>query len=116
MPWFILPIDQANQLIIGLPPSTWKPVSLSVCHVFTITAMKVQGHLRDYPLKDLFKILAHRHESGCLRIDFELQTALLYFDSGLFVGARIADLEGFPAIQMACSGGTAPFVFDNAIV
>jgi hypothetical protein len=78
--------------------------------------MKVQGHLRDYPLTDLFKILDSRHESGCLRIEFDLQPALLYFNSGQLVDARIADLEGFPAIQLACSKGTAPFVFDNAIV
>ena len=78
--------------------------------------MKVQGHLRDYPLTDLFKILDSRHESGCLRIEFDLQPALLYFNSGQLVDARIADLEGFPAIQLACSKGTAPFVFDNDIV
>src|SRR6266498_544781 len=78
--------------------------------------MKVQGHLRDYPLSDLFKILDSRHESGCLRIEFDPQPALLYFNSGQPVDARMADLEGFPAIQLACSKDTAPFVFDNAIV
>src|SRR6266702_3395423 len=78
--------------------------------------MKVQGHLRDYSLTDLFKILDSRHESGCLRIEFDLQPALFYFNSGQLVDARIADLKGFPAIQLACSRDTAPFVFDNSIV
>jgi len=78
--------------------------------------MKVQGHLRDYPLTDLFKILASRRESGCLRIEFEPQPALLYFNNGKLVDAQVADLRGLSAIQLACSRATAPFVFDNAIL
>jgi hypothetical protein len=78
--------------------------------------MKIQGHLRDYPLPVLLEVLADRHESGCLRIAFEPEPAILYFRRGQLVDARMSLLEGFAAINLALSMEQAPFNFDNDIV
>ncbi|HLE62293.1 MAG TPA: DUF4388 domain-containing protein, partial [Pyrinomonadaceae bacterium] len=78
--------------------------------------MKIQGHLRDYPLPILLEVLADRHESGCLRIAFEPEPAILYFRRGQLVDARMSLLEGSAAINLALSMGQAPFNFDNDIV
>jgi hypothetical protein len=77
--------------------------------------MKIQGHLRDYPLDDLLEILVNRHESGCLRIEFEPEPALLYFDNGTLVDADMSFLRGFPAVHLAFSRAEAPFAFDNQV-
>ena len=77
--------------------------------------MKIQGHLRDYPLTDLLEILANRHESGCLRIEFEPEPALLYFSSGQLVDARMSFLKGFAAVHLAFSRAEARFDFDNEV-
>ena len=78
--------------------------------------MKIQGHLRDYPLPMLLEVLADRHESGCLRIAFEPEPAILYFRRGQLVDARMSLLEGAAAINLALSMEQAPFNFDNDIV
>jgi hypothetical protein len=77
--------------------------------------MKIQGHLHDYPLSDLLEILANRQESGCLRIEFEPEPALFYFNRGLLVDARMSFLKGFPAVHLALSRAEASFCFDNTV-
>jgi hypothetical protein len=77
--------------------------------------MKIQGHLRDYPLNDLLEILANRQESGCLKIEFEPEPALFYFNKGQLVDARMSFLKGFPAVHLAFSRAEAPFDFDNQV-
>lgn len=78
--------------------------------------MKIEGHLRDYPLPALLEVLADRRESGCLRIAFEPEPATLLFRCGQLVDARISLLQGSAAINLALSMDTAPFDFDNEIV
>jgi len=75
--------------------------------------MKIQGHLRDYPLQTLIEVLAHRRESGRLRIAFEPEPAILHFLQGQLVDARMSNLEGSAAINLALSLEGAPFDFDS---
>jgi len=77
--------------------------------------MKIQGHLRDYPLQTLIEVLAHRRETGRLRIAFEPEPATLHFLEGQLVDARMSNLEGSAAINLALSLEGAPFDFDSEI-
>jgi hypothetical protein len=92
----------------------WKLKSFKLLP-FLKRAMKIQGHLRDYPLHDLLEILANRRETGCLRIEFEPEPALFYFNRGQLVDARMSFLKGFPAVHLAFSRAEAAFDFDNQI-
>jgi hypothetical protein len=75
--------------------------------------MKIQGHLREYPLPMLLEVLADRHESGCLSIAFEPEPATFHFKSGQLVAGRFSMARGQAAIDLALEMSQAPFEFDN---
>jgi hypothetical protein len=74
--------------------------------------MRLQGHLTDYPLRDLLTILTNRRETGRLQIDFESAAAVFHFKGGKLIGARVGPLEGFSAVNLALSLAEAPFHFE----
>src|SRR5438132_696465 len=74
--------------------------------------MRLQGHLTEYPLRDLLTILADRCETGRLQIDFESAPGTFHFKDGKLIGARVGPLEGFSAVNLALSLAEAPFHFE----
>ncbi len=75
--------------------------------------MKVQGHLTEYPLRDLLTILTKRRETGRLQIDFESGPGIFHLKDGKLIDARVGPLVGFSAVNLAFSLTEAPFHFDT---
>jgi hypothetical protein len=74
--------------------------------------MRLQGHLRDYPLRDLLTIFTNRRETGRLQIDFESVPGIFHFKDGRLINARVGPFEGFSAVNLAFSLSEASFHFD----
>src|SRR3982074_131149 len=74
--------------------------------------MKLQGHLAEYPLRDLLNIFTNRRETGRLQIDFESAPGIFHFKEGKLIDARVGPLEGFSAVNLAFSLAEASFHFD----
>jgi hypothetical protein len=74
--------------------------------------MRLQGHLTEYPLRDLLTILTNRRETGRLQIDFESAAGVFHFKDGKLIGARVGPLEGFSAVNLALSLAEAQFHFE----
>src|SRR5256884_567351 len=74
--------------------------------------MRLEGHLTDYPLRDLLTILSNRRETGRLQIDFESASGTFHFKDGKLIDARVGPLEGFSAVNLALSLAEAPFHFE----
>ncbi len=77
--------------------------------------MKINGHLQDFSLQDLLKILTNLRESGCLTIDFQPEPGVFYFSRGQLVEGRLSDKEGQDAIKLALSLPKATFQFDDDV-
>ena len=74
--------------------------------------MRLQGHLTDYPLRDLLTIFHSRRETGRLQVDFESAPGIFHFKDGRLINARVGPFEGFSAVNLAFSLSEAPFHFD----
>jgi hypothetical protein len=112
--FFCANFERPISSVVARPPKLIR-LFLSFLRRSHSKTMKIQGHLQDYPLPVLLEVLADRHESGCLRIAFEPEPAILYFSRGQLVDARMSLLQGSAAINLALSMEKAPFDFDNEI-
>jgi hypothetical protein len=74
--------------------------------------MGLQGHLTEYPLRDLLTIFIKRRETGRLQIDFESAPGIFHFKDGKLISARLGALEGFSAVNRAFQQAKASFDFD----
>ena len=77
--------------------------------------MKINGHLQDFSLQELLKILTNLRESGCLTIDFQPEPAVFYFSRGQLVEGRLLETKGQDAISLAFSLPNASFQFDDDV-
>lgn len=75
--------------------------------------MRLQGHLSEYPLRDLFTIFTDKRETGRLQIDFESAPGIFHFKDGKLIAARIGPIQGFSAVNLAFSLADASFQFDT---
>lgn len=75
--------------------------------------MRLQGHLAEYPLRDLLAILTRRRETGQLRIDFKPAPGIFDFKDGKLISARLGHREGYSAVRLAFSLSEASFLFDT---
>lgn len=75
--------------------------------------MRLQGHLKEYPLRDLLTILIKRRETGQLQIDFESGPGVFHFKEGKLISTRLGPLEGFSAVKSAFSLAESSFDFDT---
>jgi len=77
--------------------------------------MKINGHLQDFSLSDLLKILTNLRESGCLTIDFQPEPGVFYFNRGQLVEGRLGDARAEAAVQLALSLPKTSFQFDDDV-
>jgi hypothetical protein len=77
--------------------------------------MVLTGHLDDYSLPGLFKMLHGQRKTGRLQIDYAEAPAAFYFEDGRLVDARIGDLRGLEAVYLALSLAGASFNFNPLI-
>ena len=77
--------------------------------------MKINGHLQDFSLQDLLRILTNLRESGCLKIDFQPEPGVFYFSRGQLVEGRLLEAKGDAAIKLALSLPNASFQFDDDV-
>ena len=75
--------------------------------------MRLQGHLSEYPLRDLFTIFTNKCETGRLQIDFESAPSIFHFKDGKLIDAHVGPLEGFSAVNLAFSLADASFQFNT---
>ncbi|MDQ1593248.1 MAG: hypothetical protein QOG71_3875 [Pyrinomonadaceae bacterium] len=77
--------------------------------------MVLTGHLDDYSLPGLIKMLHGQRKTGRLQIDYAESPATFYFEDGRLVDARIGDLRGLEAVYVALSLAGASFNFNPLI-
>lgn len=77
--------------------------------------MVLTGHLDDYSLPGLIKMLHGQRKTGRLQIDYAESPAAFYFEEGRLVDARIGDLRGLEAVYLALSLAGASFNFNPLI-
>ena len=77
--------------------------------------MVLTGHLDDYSLPGLIKMLHDQHKTGRLQIDYAESPAAFYFEDGRLVDARIGNLRGLEAVYLALSLAGASFNFNPLI-
>jgi hypothetical protein len=77
--------------------------------------MVLTGHLDDYSLPGLIKMLHGQRKTGRLQIDYAESPAAFYFEDGRLVDARIGDLRGLEAVYLALSLVGASFNFNPLI-
>jgi len=77
--------------------------------------MVLTGHLDDYSLPGLIKMLHGQRKTGRLQIDYAESPAAFYFEDGRLVDARIGDLRGLEAVYLALSLAGASFNFNPLI-
>ena len=75
--------------------------------------MKVQGHLSEYPLRDLLTILINRRETARLEVDFESVPGIFHLKDGELRGAPVGPLQGFAAVNLALSLPETSFHFET---
>jgi len=73
------------------------------------------GHLNNYPLSDLVGILRHQKKTGRLLIEYPKGPAMLFFQEGELIDARLNDLSGLQAICVALAQPDAAFNFNPLI-
>ena len=73
------------------------------------------GHLKEYPLSDIFGILRHQRETGRLLIDYPDGPGVFHFKDGELVDAQLGLLEGVQAVWWAKSLPESPFNFNPLI-
>jgi hypothetical protein len=77
--------------------------------------MVLTGHLDDYSLPGLIKMLHGQRKTGRLQIDYAESPAAFYFEEGRLVDAKIGDLRGLEAVYLALSLAGASFNFNPLI-
>jgi hypothetical protein len=77
--------------------------------------MVLTGHLDDYSLTGLFKMLHGQRKTGRLQVDYAESPAAFYFEEGRLVDARIGTLKGLEAVYLALSLAGASFNFNPLI-
>jgi hypothetical protein len=77
--------------------------------------MVLTGHLDDYSLPGLIKMLHDQRKTGRLQVDYAESPAAFYFEDGRLVDARIGDLRGLEAVYLALSLAGASFNFNPLI-
>ena len=73
------------------------------------------GHLKEYPLSDVFGILRHQRKTGRLLIDYPASPCAFFFKDGELVDARMGAMEGLQAILLATNMPDSPFNFNPLI-
>lgn len=74
------------------------------------------GHLRDYPIADIFGILRHQGKTGRLLIEYSIAPGIFYFNDGQLVDAQLDKLTGLEAIAVALAQPDASFNFNPLIL
>jgi hypothetical protein len=77
--------------------------------------MVLTGHLDDYSLPGLIKMLHDQRKTGRLQVDYAESPAAFYFEEGRLVDAKIGDLRGLEAVYLALSLEGASFNFNPLI-
>ena len=77
--------------------------------------MVLTGHLDDYSLPGLIKMLHGQRKTGRLQIEDTESPAAFYFEEGRLVDAKIGDLRGLEALYLALSLPGASFNFNPLI-
>jgi hypothetical protein len=77
--------------------------------------MVLTGHLDDYSLPGLIKMLHGQRKTGRLQVDYPESPAAFYFEEGRLVDAKIGDLKGLEAVYLALSLAGASFNFNPLI-
>ena len=77
--------------------------------------MVLTGHLDDYSLPGLIKMLHGQRKTGRLQVDYAESPAAFYFEDGRLVDAKIGDLRGLEAVYLALSLAGASFNFNPLI-
>lgn len=77
--------------------------------------MVLTGHLDDYSLPGLIKMLHDQRKTGRLQVDYAESPAAFYFEDGRLVDAKIGDLRGLEAVYLALSLEGASFNFNPLI-
>ena len=77
--------------------------------------MVLTGHLDDYSLPGLIKLLHGQRKTGRLQIEYTESPAAFYFEEGRLVDAKIGDLRGLEALYLALSLPGASFNFNPLI-
>jgi hypothetical protein len=77
--------------------------------------MVLTGHLDDYSLPGLIKMLHEQRKTGRLQVDYAESPAAFYFEDGRLVDAKIGDLRGLEAVYLALSLANASFNFNPLI-
>jgi hypothetical protein len=77
--------------------------------------MVLTGHLDDYSLPGLIKMLHDQRKTGRLQVDYAESPAAFYFEEGRLVDAKIGDLRGLEAVYLALSLAGASFNFNPLI-
>jgi hypothetical protein len=73
------------------------------------------GHLKEYPLSDVFGILRHQRKTGRLLIDYPAAPCAFFFKDGELVDARMGAMEGLQAVVLATNMPDSPFNFNPLI-
>lgn len=77
--------------------------------------MVLTGHLDDYSLPGLIKMLHSQRKTGRLQVDYAESPAAFYFEEGKLVDAKLGDLRGLEALYLALSLPGASFNFNPLI-
>jgi hypothetical protein len=77
--------------------------------------MVLTGHLDDYSLPGLIRMLHDQRKTGRLQVDYAESPAAFYFEEGRLVDAKIGDLRGLEAVYLALSLAGASFNFNPLI-
>ncbi|HZG52574.1 MAG TPA: DUF4388 domain-containing protein, partial [Pyrinomonadaceae bacterium] len=77
--------------------------------------MVLTGHLDDYSLPGLIKMLHGQRKTGRLQIDYAESPAAFYFEDGRLVDAKIGNLRGLEAVYLSLSLAGASFNFNPLI-
>ncbi|MCA1567718.1 MAG: DUF4388 domain-containing protein [Acidobacteria bacterium] len=77
--------------------------------------MVLTGHLDDYSLPGLIKMLHDQRKTGRLQVDYAESPAAFYFEDGRLIDAKIGDLRGLEAVYLALSLAGASFNFNPLI-
>jgi hypothetical protein len=77
--------------------------------------MVLTGHLDDYSLPGLIKLLHGQRKTGRLQIEYTESPAAFYFEEGRLVDAKIGELRGLEALYLALSLPGASFNFNPLI-
>lgn len=79
------------------------------------TSPILTGHLKEYPLSDIFGILRRKRETGRLLIEYPAGPGVFYFKGGELIDAQVGALKGSQAVLSAAKLPESPFNFNPLI-